>query len=154
MNSYPMRSPLFIAMAIIITLTSLFYGCKDNTLTQGIPPKTDNQTSAVNSRNKLKRTVNKAGVIEGEYIVTFKNQFDSLISDQIASQADQLQNQILSANAIKQEAVLSRFRYAIKGFAAKLDSTQVVALRKDHRIASVAPNIMLQFCLRFKCQRW
>lgn len=108
------------------------------------PPHANSQLLEASSASERPPVVNDNGIIEGEYIVTFNNQFDSLINESVARQVDQLREQILKASGIPDQAVLSRYRYAIKGFAAKLDSNQVQALQNDPRIANISPNVMLQ----------
>lgn len=132
---------VFIAMFALI----LLHACEDSTSVQDIPPKTDNQTpGAIQQTSPATQQADSAGIIEGEYIVIFENQFNNVISEQVARQADQLREDILSAHSISQDSVHSRYRYAIKGFSAKLSDAQVEVLKNDPHIARVSPNVMLR----------
>ncbi len=83
-------------------------------------------------------------IIGGEYIIIFKNQFENKISENIGREVDQLQSSILSSVAISEDSVLNRYKYAIKGFAAKLSDKQLKALKNDPRIKSVTPNALFE----------
>jgi hypothetical protein len=83
-------------------------------------------------------------IIGDEYIIIFKNQFENKISENIGREVDQLQSSILSSVAIPEDSVLNRYKYAIKGFAAKLSDKQLKALKNDPRIKSVTPNALFE----------
>jgi len=51
-----------------------------------------------------------------------------------------LREEILQFHQIHADSVMNRYRYAVKGFAAKLSVEQVEALQEDPRIARVSPN--------------
>lgn len=129
----------------IVCMGFLFASCQDDNLLQNTPTEADNQ-GPIDTRehNSVKQKFGPKGVIEGEYIVTFENQFDNQINEQAAQQADRLRQEVLSDQDIREEFVISRYRYALKGFAAKLDTNQVEALRKDPRIARVTPNTLMK----------
>jgi len=54
---------------------------------------------------------------------------------------DQVREQVQSRHQIKDEAILSRWSRTTKGFAAKLDSSQVKQMKNDPQVAKVKPNI-------------
>lgn len=120
----------------IVCIALLLAGCQDDSIVQDTPPRSVSQVPAFAQPQE----VTPSGIIEGEYIVIFENQFDNQISEQVAWQADQLRQVILSDHGISEDSVLNRYRYAIKGFAARLDSNQVDALKNDPRIARVNQN--------------
>jgi hypothetical protein len=93
---------------------------------------------------KTINTTATQNVIDGEYIVIFENQFSGRINQTVAQQANQLTNEVVSSLNIKESSVLSRYKYAIKGFSAKLSDSKVAALRKDTRIKSVTPNVLFK----------
>jgi hypothetical protein len=83
-------------------------------------------------------------VIEGEYIIIFENQFDGRIDNPTAQQAEQLTSEIISSSNIAESAIRSTYKYAIKGFSAKLSESKVKALERDPRIRSVTPNVLFK----------
>lgn len=83
----------------------------------------------------------KFDVIEGEYIVIFKNQFDSVFSDQVARRVSEVRQELQNKYQISDQSIFSRWQRTTKGFAAKLDSNQVDKLKNDPRVARVKPNI-------------
>ena len=83
-------------------------------------------------------------IIEGEYIVIFEEQWNREISEQVGRQADQLREEIIQSHQIHADSVMNRYRYAIKGFAAKLSVEQAEELKNDPRIARVTPNALLR----------
>jgi len=132
---------LLITSLVVIALT-LLYACEDNLSVQDTPPQPDNQISAPSPQNAQAKFDSEGfDIIEGEYIVIFKNQFDSVFSDQVARKVDQVRQEVQSRHQIKDETILSRWRRTTKGFAAKLDSSQVNNLKNDPLVASVTPNI-------------
>lgn len=82
-------------------------------------------------------------IIEGEYIVIFKDIWNRQINEQTALQVRELRNQVLTANRIERESILHTYDYAVKGFAAKLTDQQFEALQRNPRIERITPNVML-----------
>ncbi|CCH52146.1 Alkaline serine exoprotease A [Fibrisoma limi BUZ 3] len=83
--------------------------------------------------------------IEGEYIVVYKK--DPMAGARIDRTFQNLQkanrqftNQFLTQFHVKSTAVQHVFSHALFGFAAKLTTEQVTALRQDPRIDYIAPN--------------
>jgi len=143
MNYYS-KSLLIVALAAITALT-LFLSCEDSISVKDTPPQSDNQNSAPFQKSlEASQQDEKPRIIEGEYIVIFENQWNREISEQAGRQADLLREEILQSHQILADSVMNRYRYAIKGFAAKLSVEQAEALKNDRRIARVSPNAMLQ----------
>ena len=106
------------------------------------PPQSDNQISAFSDSDRLMPGQSeKFDVIEGEYIVIFKNQFDSVFSDQVARRVSEVRQELQNKYQISDQSIFSRWQRTTKGFAAKLDSNQVDKLKNDPRVARVKPNI-------------
>ncbi len=81
----------------------------------------------------------------GEYIVFFKNPnagvpIKGVRSAQAVQKTLQKTQKILSEYAIPNDAVLSKYQYALQGFAAKLDSAQLKKLKSDPRVDHISPN--------------
>ena len=75
-------------------------------------------------------------VIDGQYIVVFKKQTTkgkTLAGDVEGVKA--LRNRVFTDYNIENDAVISKYNVALKGFAARLDESKVANLRKDDRIA-------------------
>ncbi|WP_290878266.1 S8 family serine peptidase [Gracilimonas sp.] len=70
----------------------------------------------------------------------FKNQFENRISEAIAQQSNVLIEQVRQDFNIRKDSIMHRYKYALKGFSAKLTKNQVEALEKDARILKVKPN--------------
>jgi hypothetical protein len=119
---------ILIAVLALFSLTTL-HACGDITSIENLQTQNQGETPEI---------------IEGEYIVRFEDQWDGEISKEIGRQVDQLRNEILSDHNIHADSVLTRYRYAFKGFAARLSEEQVKALRNDPRISRVSPNAMLR----------
>ena len=120
---------LFIASVLMVS-------CNEQNLVQNSPPPIDSQAIDISTKEKGQQR----DIIEGEYIVTYKDQFEGRISENIALQADLRTDQILSSLNIKEDSVLNRYKYALKGFAARLTKNQVELLKLDPRVERVTPN--------------
>lgn len=143
MNYYS-KSHLIAALAAIIALT-LFMACEDSISVKDTPPLPDNQTSVPFQQSlEAAQQGEEPQIIEGEYIVIFEEQWNREISEQVGRLADQLRERILLSHNIHQDSVMNRYRYAIKGFAAKLSAEQADALKDDPRIARVSPNAYMR----------
>lgn len=136
-----------IALTMVCALT-LFYGCEDTASIKGSASPPDIQTpGAARQGNLVLQQPDTTAVIEGEYIVRFRDQFGARISEQVARQVDQFREEVLATHNIRKDSVISRYRYAIQGFSAKLSNEQVEALRRDSRIAKVSPNGLLKLAI-------
>ncbi len=128
---------LLLAFVAIFVLT-FFNSCQDSISIHDTLLETEDQYQATS------KLFEGLGIIEGEYIVIFEEQWDGQISEQIGHDADLLRDEILSTHNIREDSVLNRYRYAIKGFAAMLSDEQVKALKNDPRIARVSPNAFMR----------
>jgi len=106
------------------------------------PPLADNQISALSDSDRPSPEHSEAfDIIEGEYIVIFKNQFDSVFSDQVARRVSEVRQELQNKYLISDQSIISQWQRAIQGFAAKLDSNQVQKLKTDPDVARITPNI-------------
>lgn len=80
-------------------------------------------------------------IVPGRYIVVFKDQSNRQITSEAADFANQRINSILSDLSIHQDSLIHRYKYALKGFAAKLSENQISQLGKDPRVDLVAPDL-------------
>ncbi|MEX2477713.1 MAG: S8 family serine peptidase, partial [Gracilimonas sp.] len=80
-------------------------------------------------------------LVPGRYIVVFKDQGEGQISEQAARQAVLKTNAIFTDFSIKQDSLIHQYKYAAKGFAAKLTDSQAEQLRKDSRIKTVVQDV-------------
>lgn len=116
---------LFISIVAIFILN----GCESSITQQdNTPPPTSQVPSAVSA---TKVAVADTNLIPGQYIVVFKDQANGLINENVAQQALQRTQSVLESHNIKSDSVMYRYKYALKGFAAKLSPAQVKVLQND-----------------------
>lgn len=125
----------FIGIMILPVL--LITGCDDSSIVQqdNTPPLTNQAPNVASSAVTAEADTN---VIPGQYIVVYKDQANGLINDNAAQEALQRTQSVLTTHGIKQDSVLFRYKYALKGFAAKLSPEQVKILRQDPRIDHIS----------------
>lgn len=64
-------------------------------------------------------------IVPGRYIVVFKDQSYRQITSEAAELANQRINSIISNLNIHPDSLIHRYKYALKGFAAKLSENQI-----------------------------
>lgn len=77
-------------------------------------------------------------IIPGQHIVVFKDQAGGIINEQAAQVAEERTNSILADHSISADSVLFQYKYALKGFSAKLSQKQRKALQNDPRVDHVS----------------
>jgi hypothetical protein len=80
-------------------------------------------------------------LVPGRYIVVYKDQGNRQISKQAAEVARQRTDAIFSELSIKKDSLIHQYSYALKGFAAKLTTEQVQALKKDRRVEAIVQDV-------------
>jgi hypothetical protein len=148
LNTHQKKEVTMRRLIIFFTLylfSLMVTNCDNSSIVKNNAPPLESQTqntktkSAFDTADSLDKRI-----IEGEYIIIFNNQFSGRIDQTTAQQADQLTNEILSTSNIAQNAVRSKYKYAIKGFSAKLSESKVETLKRDPRIKSVTPNVLFK----------
>lgn len=76
-------------------------------------------------------------LVPGRYIVVFKDQGEREVSEQAAQRAAELTESVISDLNIRQDSLIHRYRYSLKGFSARLSEEQAEALKQDSRIKLV-----------------
>lgn len=109
---------------------------------QNTPPSTQNQTESFKPDN-LNESPQGVDIISGEYIVVLKDPFDGRISSEIAQQTDLKIDSVITDVKIGQDSVLSKYQYAIRGFAAKLNDKQVEQLKNHSLVDHIGPNYLI-----------
>jgi len=79
-------------------------------------------------------------LIEGEYIVTFQERWDDERSPEVAEEVRAFTDQFLEDVEIPADSVISRFEYALRGFAARIDEEKAISLMFDDRVDRVTQN--------------
>lgn len=130
-----------LAYGVIILLTAIM-ACEDTTSVRDTAIQDDDLFSGASKQHEALLKSDQPVVVEGEYIVIFENQFESLTREVRGRQVDQLRNEILSSHGISKDAVIFRYRHTTQGFSAKLSDEQVEVLKKDSRVARVRPNVL------------
>lgn len=105
-----------------------------------IPPPQDSQTKENHTLAKAEKE-NLPKVVPGRYIVVFKNQGERKISENAAQQAVQSTEAIFTDLKLSQDSLIHQYKYALKGFAAKLTKNQVQQLKEDPRVEAVVQDI-------------
>lgn len=82
-------------------------------------------------------------IISGEYIVILKDSFEGRVGPTIADKINQKIDSVLTQTNISSDSVLSRWRYAIRGFAVKSNKEKVDKLVKHDLIDHVGPNYLI-----------
>lgn len=127
--------PVSLSLGILLAFVCTFSACqKEKEITpEAVTPKDCLVTAS--SRN--------GEIIEGEYIVTYKEQPDSTFAQgRMASSATRL----LSKHHIKESVMKATFSGAGSGFVAKLNKQEVALLRKDAVVAHIEPDRILSIC--------
>lgn len=127
-----MKHPIYI-FSIWTSLFSLLLltGCNDDTISsQDNAPPSINQVPAAASQ----ASPDNVQEIPGQYIVVYKDQWNGRISTEAGQQAQQFVDERISELGIDVKAVKHRYQYALRGFAAKLSSTQLKVLHNDTRV--------------------
>lgn len=104
-----------------------------------IPPPPNNQIG--NSDAQAKVNTSLPQLAHNRYIIVFKDQGDREISEVKAQEATQRTQSLLSDFSIQQDSVIHQYKYALKGFAAKLTPLQAEQLQKDSRVEQVVQDI-------------
>ncbi len=131
------HSFFIIAIAAVIALT--LYTCEDSTSIEDTPRPAEGQAPApTQSELQSQQPTLDAELIEGRYIVVFKDQAGEAITEQAAQEAVQLREEIFSDLDIPADSLIHQYKYALKGFAAHLSENQVDQLGGDTRIELVA----------------
>lgn len=135
----------FIYQSSLLCLLSMLIliGCDNSSILKNNVTPPESQMTKGNIAAAKKGNLGPE-IIEGEYIVTFENQFSGRISQAVANQVEQLRTDILNSHNISQKAVFAEYSYAIKGFAAELTDKELAALKKDPRIKDISPNAYFQ----------
>lgn len=145
MKLYVHTRKLALIVFVVAIALPVLYACKDSIAGKDNYHQMDSQTTSIDPQNGYTQLMADIyDIIEEEYIVIFKEQWERQISKQIGREVDQLRHRILSGHSIHENSVLNNYRYAIKGFAAKLTEEQVKTLNNDPRIARVSPNTFLR----------
>ncbi|MDX1618280.1 MAG: protease inhibitor I9 family protein, partial [Balneolaceae bacterium] len=106
---------------LLVSAVLLFAGCDQPT--QTAEPETPSAPQAVESQS--------GDIIEGQYIVSLK---PGPLTGTLAERAEQTDLRIdalVREHNIAPENVLSRYRYSLRGFAARLSDEQVNRLLKE-----------------------
>ena len=127
-----------ISSFINISLIAIFIltGCDSSITQQDNAPPPTNQVPGKASVSKVAAA--DTNLISGQYIVVFKDQANGLINENVAQQALQRTQSVLETYNIKSDSVLYRYKYALKGFAAKLSPAQVKTLQNDPLIDHIS----------------
>lgn len=109
------------------------------------PPPPHSQAFSQGAAGAVISNPGTAKIIPGEYIVIFKDPNEAVPvkgvrSEQSVQQTLQKTQRIISEYSITNDAVLSKYQYALQGFATKLDSVQLKKLKNDPRIDHISPN--------------
>lgn len=104
-----------------------------------IPPPTDNQTQE--NKTFAKAIKEDPELVPGRYIVVYKDQGNPQISEQAAQIAVQRTEAIFTELNIKRDSLIHQYKYALKGFAAKLTKTQAQELEQDDRVKAVVQDV-------------
>jgi len=120
-----------------MALALLVMGCNNKGLIQSTPPQVKSQAFSP-SVEQVASAVPDSDLIPGQYIVVFKDQNRWKITEQAAQQALQSTQSVLTKYQISVDSVLFRYKYALKGFAAKLSQKQINELRADPLVDHVS----------------
>lgn len=126
----------WIIFAILISTS-----CDLTTNIQDNPPPLNSQTKALDHAAFSYADDDSLVFVPGQYMIVFKDQGGHRISENAALQAVQRTEAIFSELNISQDSLLYKYRYALKGFAAKLTEHQVEALKNDSRVEAVVQDI-------------
>lgn len=86
-----------------------------------------------------------SGYIPNQYIVVFKNIDHGKISSRVADKVDQITNSVMEKNGISEENIMNRYKYSIHGFTAKLNQSQLEALKRDSRVDHITQDHIFDY---------
>lgn len=115
---------------ILLLALLLIYGCDQTT---------NVMEEEQQKRSEIKTVEEKRGeAVEGRYIITFKQPRNKISGkEERAKWAENKITSIKSDYLIESDAITNTYKYALAGFAAKLDEDQLQKLNKDDRIAYI-----------------
>lgn len=131
-----------ISILLLLLVNILFwFGCDQTTNYtnfQDTPPHLNSQVNKDKQLTDAERNIPE--IVPGHYVVVFKDQGGRQISPQAAEEAELRIHSILSDLSIEQDSLTHQYKYALKGFAARLSEEQVQQLEEDPRVDLVAPD--------------
>jgi hypothetical protein len=125
--------PIFIISTVVVAAL-LFESCDNNSVMQqdNIPTPISQVPGAVSGGSQA--VVADSNLIPHQYIVVYKSRWKGLVKNTQARQALQFVNARIHELGLPQKAVKYRYRYASRGFDAKLTDEQLKKLKKDPRV--------------------
>lgn len=115
----------------------------------------DQPTTNLNQENQEEPTSEASFNIDDQYIVVFKDE-DSQ-GKAIGSDLESLQdvrNDMFSDYAIDKQAIVGEYNVALKGFAAKLDESQLADLKNDDRVDYIEEDRFITLAPPGACSPW
>ncbi|MFO7800525.1 MAG: S8 family serine peptidase [Rhodohalobacter sp.] len=98
------------------------------------PPQSHNQISTQNGSNsQLEKVIDR-------YIIILKDQQNKIISNEAALRTEEIIQSIKKDLSISEEQIIHQYKYALKGFAVRLNSDKLELLKKDDRIDKIIPD--------------
>ncbi|MCH2451185.1 MAG: S8 family serine peptidase [Gracilimonas sp.] len=134
-----MKSYKIIFSCLIIGSMLIWNSCDQATSSHDNTPPLNNQTQ--DNITLAKATKKDPELVPGRYIVVYKDQGNRQISKHAAEVARQRTDAIFSELSIKKDSLIHQYSYALKGFAAKLTTEQVQALKRDSRVEAIVQDV-------------
>ena len=123
-----------------IALALLVMGCDNKGPVQTTPPQIKSQTSPAATEQLMSPAVPDSQLIPGEYIVVLKDRFNGRMGQTVAQAVGLQIDSVLTNAGIAQKSIISKYKYALRGFAAHLTSYQVKRLRQNPLVDHIRQN--------------
>ena len=127
-----------------IALALLVMGCDNKGPVQTTPPQIKSQTSPAATEQLMSPAVPDSQLIPGEYIVVLKDRFNGRMGPAVAQAVGLQIDSVLTNAGITQKSVISKYKYALRGFAAHLTSDQVKRLQQNPLVDHISQNYMFK----------